>query len=331
MIERLMADNQTAASNNITGYERLAITEIFRTLDMCAFAFRMAPNRLELMQRDVARHLMLMGAAPALAPLLAKVDTCHGPMPWSPSNPKLTQYMDDYLWRCGALHSLHRLVSLERYGLSRVRFESRNLLKIEVNRGDGEAADRQAETWLIAQRLKAADELTTLTESELKHIRRRLDQRSGIDLGWFIRHSYDEELMTRSLNRVRELEVWWPEAGALPDGSMIGGRSVRTWKDACCLAAAQALSHLEFCTRLVARHKELDLRNLLTLFRTREDVGVTCPICHRIRLSVTTFAQSNWTDHPQSQAVLGMVRFAAVAVIRGRTFASAIGSSAVSC
>jgi hypothetical protein len=269
-----MAETQAAVTTAVAGHERQAITEIFRTLDMCAFAFRMAPNRLELVKHDVGRHLMLMGAAPALQPLLAKVGSCGGPMPWGPSSDRFEGYMDRYLWRCGALHSLHRLASLERYGLSRTRFEGDSRLTIEVEHGGAEAADRDAEIWLTAQQLKAAGALAPLSAAQLRRIRRRLDERSSTDLGgWFIRYSFDEALMDRSLRRIGQLETWWPEATALADDAIVGGRSFREWKDACRLAAARVLSHLEFCTRLASTHKHLDLRNLITLFRTRGDIA----------------------------------------------------------
>ena len=274
LLERLMAEGQDSFVESVATRERQAITEIFRTLDMCAFAFRMAPNRLELVQHDVARHLMLMGASPALQPLLAKVGASAGPMPWGPSDVPFTDYVDDYLWRCGALHSLHRLASLERYGLSRTRFDGDHRLTIEVERGEAEAADRGAQHWLAAQQLKAAGALSTLSAAQLQRIRRRLDKRSGIDPnGWFIRYSFDEELMDRGQRRIRQLEAIWPEASALPDDAMVGGQSFREWKDACGIAAAQALSHLEFSTRLSAMHKGLELRNLVTLFRDRRDIA----------------------------------------------------------
>jgi hypothetical protein len=134
--------------------------------------------------------------------------------------------------------------------------------------------DRHAELWLIAQQLKTTGALTPLSAAQLKRIRRRLDERSSTDLGgWFIRYSFDEALMERGLQRIRQFEAWWPEATALADDAMVGGRSFRQWKDACRLVAAQALSHLEFCTRLVSTHRHLDLRNLLTLFRTRGDIA----------------------------------------------------------
>lgn len=269
-----MAKIQTLAAGNLAGIERQAITEIFRTLDMCAFAFRMAPNRLDLVKHDVARHVMLVGAAPALQPFLAKVGSCTGPMPWGPSNEQLSEYIDRYLWQCGTLHSLHRLASLERYGLSETRFESERRLTIEVEYGSAEASDREAEVWLTSHQLDAASALAPLSAVLLERTRRRLDERSSKDDGsWFLRYSFDEELMDRSLRRIRQLEGCWPEATALPDDAMVGGQSFREWKDACCLAAAQALSHLEFCTRLVSVHKHLELRNLITLFRARADIA----------------------------------------------------------
>lgn len=273
LIERLIAESQVAVLARIAGREREAITEIFRTLDLCAFAFRMAPNRLNLLKHDVARHVMLMGAAPALQPLLAKVCYSSGPMPWGPSAVPFTAFMDDYLWRCGALHSLHRLASLERYGLSRVRVESDRRIVMEVESGRAEAADRASEHWWNVLQLEAAGALEPLSEAQMERIRQRLDERSSMTEGWYIDYSYDEELMERSLHRLRQLEPGWPEATALPDEALVGGRTFRQWKDACCFAAAQALSHLEFCTRLRTTQKGLDLRNLLTRCRARNEVA----------------------------------------------------------
>ncbi|MBK1614923.1 hypothetical protein CKO44_15750 [Rubrivivax gelatinosus] len=272
LIERLMAEGQAAVLAVIAGREREAITEIFRTLDMCAYAFRMAPNQMDLVRQDVARHLMLMGAAPALQPLLAKVVASSGPMRWSPSYAPFTDYMDHYLWRCGALHSLHRLTCLERYGLSRVRFEGDRRVVIEVEHGGAEAADRDSQHWWNALQLEAAGALEPLSAAQLERIRQRLDERSGTAYGWFISYVQDEELIDRGLRRVRQLELSWPEATALPDEAVVGGRTFRQWKDACGFAAAQALAHLEFCTRLRATQKGLDLRNLMTRCRARNDI-----------------------------------------------------------
>ena len=81
LLSKMLVDQQTRAASYFAGYERLAITEVFRTLDMCAFAFQMAPNRKHLRQQDQARHWMLAGAAPALKPLLKGVAEVEGPMP----------------------------------------------------------------------------------------------------------------------------------------------------------------------------------------------------------------------------------------------------------
>lgn len=268
-----MAEGRAAVAAAVAGREREAITEIFRTLDLCAYAFRMAPNRLDLAKHDVARHLMLMGAAPALQPLLAKVSSSRGPMPWRPSHAPFKDYMDYYLWRCGALHSLHRLASLERYGLSRVRVESDRRIVIEVARGRAEASDRASERWWNAWQIEAAGAQEPFSAAQLERIRQRLDARSSTADGWYINYSLDEELMNRSLRRLKQLESSWPEASALSDEAVVGGRTFRQWKDACCFAAAQGLSHLEFCTRLSSTQKGLDLRNLMTRYRARGEVA----------------------------------------------------------
>lgn len=271
-LERLTAEVQATVLAATAGREREAITEILRTLDVCAFAFRMAPNRLDLVKHDIARHLMLTGAAPALQPLLAKLNASYCPMPWHPSNTAFMNYMDGYLWRCGALHSLHRLAGLERYGLSRVRVERDHRIVIEVENGEAEAADRACQHWWSVRQLEAAGALEPLSTVQMEAIRQRLDVRSNTADGWYINYSLDHELLDRSLRRLKQLEASWPESSALADDAVVGGRTFRQWKDACCFAAAQALSHLEFCTTLRTTQKGLDLRNLMTRYRARGEV-----------------------------------------------------------
>jgi hypothetical protein len=273
LITRMLAELQSRTAVRLVGKERLAITEIFRSLDMCAFAFRMAPNRGDLVMRDRARHWMLTGAAFALNPLLHAVSTCEGPMPWGPSGAKWTAAIDNYLVECGQLAWAHRLASLERYGLSKVTMKGSHM-RIEVAPGELESADRDALIWLAARTLddSGVQGGIGLAKGQLKRLRRRLDKKSGTDMGgWFIRYSGDDDLLERSRRRVRELEPWWWEAEALPDAAVIGGRTFRAWKDACCAAAAAVLHHLEFATRLKATHPHVDLRNLLTMFLRRDD------------------------------------------------------------
>jgi hypothetical protein len=274
MLARMLAEVQSGAARSYAGHERLAITEIFRCLDMCAFAFRMAPNRAHLVARDRVRHWMLMGAAAALKPLLADVAHSEGPMPWGPSGPRWTEAIEAYVLRCGQLSWLHRVASLERYGLSRTQVDDAGHMRIEVAPDELESADREAQAWLAGQRLDDARLEAPLARGQLKRLRRRLDKKSGTDMGgWFIRYSGDDNLMRRSRRRVQDLEPLWLEAEALPDTAVIGGKTFREWKDACCVAAARVLHHIEFATRLSATHREVDLRNLLTMFIRRSDVA----------------------------------------------------------
>ncbi len=274
LLTRMLGEEQSSAVDSYAGHEQMVITEIFRCLDMCAFAFRMAPNRAHLVAHDRARHWMLTGAAAALKPLLARVAQSDGPMPWGPSPPRWTAAIEAYLLRCGQLSWLHRLASLERYGLSRTQIDDAGHMRIEVAADELESADREAHAWLAGQRLDAAGLEEPLARGQLKRLRRRLDKQSGVDMGgWFIRYSGNEELMQRSRRRVRELEPLWLEAEALPDTALIGGKTFREWKDACCMAAARILHHIEFATRLCATHREVDLRNLLPVFIRRSDVA----------------------------------------------------------
>jgi hypothetical protein len=270
----MLSDQQSRAAKYFRGDERLAITEIFRTLDMCAFAFRMAPDREHLIQHDQARHWMLAGAAASLKPLLKGVSQMDGPMPWGPSHSAWTRVVEGYLLQCGQLTWLHRLASLEKYGLSHTTLE-RSRLRIEVAPDELESADRKSLSWLALQRLNTAGVQSELdlTEEQMKRLRRRLDEKSGTDMGgWFIRYSGDDELMERSRQRVRDLEPLCHETEALPDGACIGGKTFREWKDVCGQAAAAVLHHVEFSTRLKATHAGIELRNLLTMFIRRDDL-----------------------------------------------------------
>ncbi|WP_218243494.1 hypothetical protein [Comamonas fluminis] len=274
LLAKKLIDQQSNAASYFAGYERLAITEIFRSLDMCAYAFRMAPNREYLLQHDQVRHWMLAGAASALKPLLKSVAKVDGPMPWGPSSAQWTGIVEGYLPRCGQLNWLLRLASLEKYGLSQTTL-SASKIRIEVASDELESADRESLNWLGSQKLDATgvQRELDLAKGQLKRIRRRLDKKSGLDMGgWFIRYSGDDKLFERSRQRVHNLEPIWHETEALPDEVTIGGQTFREWKNACCLASAAVLHHLEFSTRLKAKHASVDLRNLLTMFIRRDDL-----------------------------------------------------------
>ncbi len=274
LLAKMLTDQQSRAASYFAGYERLAITEAFRTLDLCAFAFRMAPDREHLLKRDHARHWMLAGAAYALKPLLNGVAGAVGPMPWGPSSAPWTRVVENHLLRCGQLTWLHRLASLERYGLSQATIDG-SRMRIEVASDELEAADRDALAWLGFRRLDAAGVQGEigLATGQLKRLRKQLDRKSGTDFGgWFIRYSGHDELLERSRLRVRDLEPIWYETEALPDAAIIGGKTFREWKDACCAAAAAVLHHIEFSTRLKTTHPHVELRNLLTMFLRRDDL-----------------------------------------------------------
>jgi hypothetical protein len=147
---------QARAAKASRGHERLVLTEIFRALDMCAFAFKVAPNRVFLASADRARWWMLHGAAAALSPFLKAVEGLEGPMPWGPSTPAWTRTVEAYLLQCGYLAWLHRLAGLERYGLTRTTFTADDRLVIEVAGDEMEAADREAQAWLAIYRLESA-------------------------------------------------------------------------------------------------------------------------------------------------------------------------------
>ncbi len=126
VIAKLTQDLQLAAREKWRGRERDAVIEIVRTLDDIAFAFTMAPNRIELVEQDDVRHCMLRGAVVALRPFLESLRNDSRGVPWRPSNPHVTRAAEALLFKCGELAQLRRIVSMERYGVARTKIQKRS-------------------------------------------------------------------------------------------------------------------------------------------------------------------------------------------------------------
>ncbi|MEO8058359.1 MAG: hypothetical protein ABI671_08515 [Burkholderiales bacterium] len=271
VVEGLIQGAQDLIARNWAGHERTLLIELVRSLDHIAFAFRMAPNCVELSTRDVARNYMLRGAAIALRPLLTAVAGQAGGVPWGPANARMIEVADQYLLHCGYLAHLRRLVEMERYGLAKTTFVGNELLVIEVSRDTGEWSDKAMETWLQSVK-QQGDDVDDLIARK-KQSRKRIDRQIGIDGGWFIRYGGDERSLAyhKALATVRARGV--PEAEALPAETLLGGRSFREWNEASISAQGRVLRHVACATRLAAVNRHLDLRNLLTVFVRRDDLA----------------------------------------------------------
>ncbi len=270
-VDGLIRDAQGIIARNWHGHERTLLIELVRSLDHIAFAFRMAPNCVELSTRDVARNFMLRGAAIALRPLLEAVANQPGGVPWGAAEAQKIEIADRYLLHCGHLAHLRRLVEMERYGLAKTTFVGDELLKIEVCPDVGEWSDKAMESWLQSEKQQGSDAEDLIARK--KQSRKRIDRHIGIDDGWFIRYSADERSSAyhRKLAVVRARGV--PEAEAMPAETLLGGRSFRDWNEASISAQGRVLRHVACATRLAFVNRHLDLRNLLTVFVRRDELA----------------------------------------------------------
>ncbi len=273
VIAKLTQDLQLAAREKWRGRERDAVIEIVRTLDDIAFAFTMAPNRIELVEQDDVRHCMLRGAVVALRPFLESLRNDSRGVPWRPSNPHVTRAAEALLFKCGELAQLRRIVSMERYGVARTRFKNDRQLVVEVDADTPEASDRESLYSLVASRRKRHAEKTRRLAAMARDIRDRIDARVRVDEGWFIRYDSDAELLEyyRELAAIGATGI--PESEALPPDTLLGGRRFADWNAASITALGRILHHIAFATRLKATHSGLDLRNLLTVFARKDDLA----------------------------------------------------------
>lgn len=269
-IEGLIQTAQDRIRRNWVGHERTLLIELVRSLDHIAFAFCMAPNAVNLRRFDAARQYMLKGAAMALSPLLAAIKDQPGNVPWEPTNARMTCIADQYLLHCGQLAYAKRLVEAARYGLAEATLVHEKLLVIEVAADDGEVSDRSAGAWLTAhmQQSPEVDELV----ARKRQSRKSIDRYIGIDRGWFVRYDPDARslLYHHKLAAVRARGI--AEGEALPPETLLGGQSFKRWNDAAVAAQGRVLHHVACATRLLATNRQLDLRNLLTVYSRRDDI-----------------------------------------------------------
>jgi hypothetical protein len=250
------------------GHEREFLLELVRTLDHASFAFTLAPNRADLVKHDAARRYMLLGAATALGPLLKSLSGDRGGVPWGPSNKRLVDITDGYLLRCGELAHVRRLAELARYGLAQPTFITPNRLVIEVPTDEREREDRLAGIQSRADRAGDRGRSNLLAAEAL----RRIDKYIEVDHGWFVRYDPDLESLAYYAQMAANRRTDNAEALALPQGTVLGGRSFESWNQASTAALGRVLHHIACVTRLTSTEAGLDLRNLLTVFARKDDI-----------------------------------------------------------
>lgn len=256
------------------GQERLFLIELVRGLDEASFAFTMAPNRAQLVRDDAVRHLILLGGASALRPFIEKIQNDPGGVPWGPTSPELSSLADQHLINCGRLSVVHRLATMERYGLAEATFLADDRLVLEViSDDDGDAIERDASAWLsnlARHRLSAIEKRMAAAKDEMAS---RIDRYAEVHDGWFLRYDPDEDTIAYHRDFATIYNAGTAEADALPGAALLGGRSFSEWNEASITAYGRVLHHIACATRLKARTPGLELRNLLTVFARKDDIA----------------------------------------------------------
>ena len=262
-IDSLIQEGRKSLLVNWRGYERRLLIEIIRSLDHAAFALTLAPNAAALATTDAARRFILQGAAMAMAPLLRAQEDQPAGFPWEPSHPRMIDFADRYLRMCGQLDCARRLIEAEKYGLTRVRGPDHGRIVIEVEDDAGEHVERRSGAWLVGEMREAP--LAELS-SRKKQSRKRIDRSVKLHQGWFIRYETSARAMRYHKKLAAARVLGNAESEALPPQAEVGGRSFSQWIDLANAAQGRALLHIANATRLLATHKHLDLRNLLTSY-----------------------------------------------------------------
>lgn len=262
---------RTAAAS--TGYERQFLIELVRGLDEASFAFTMAPNSAQLVRRDAARHLILLGAASALRPLMEGLQDDPGGVPWGPTTPHFSSVADQHLINCGRLAVVQRLAAMERYGLAEATFLSDNHLVLEMASDDDDIAERKAGAWLGALARQRLSMIAARMAAQKAEVAGRIDRYASVQDGWFLRYDPDEETMVYHRDFAEIHNAGTAEGDALPSSALLGGRPFADWNKASISAYGRVLHHIACATRLKARTTGLELRNLLTVFARKEDVA----------------------------------------------------------
>ena len=254
------------------GYERVLLVELVRALDESTFALTLAMNRDELRSRDFVRHSIVHGAAAGLRPFLQNVQNTPGGVPWGPTTPELSLFADTYLKNCGKLSNVQRIASFERYGLAKSHFVSSNHLVIEVLSAEDEREDVESALWLLDyDRNKQIDEEIRHAQNA-EYVKAKIDQYVEVSNEWFIQYSPDWESM-KYFRRCAELKsAGTAEANAFAVNASFGDWSYGNWMSCALDAYGRILHHVACATSLRARHDDLVLRNLLTVFARKEDI-----------------------------------------------------------
>ncbi|ARO27287.1 hypothetical protein TAL182_PD00195 (plasmid) [Rhizobium sp. TAL182] len=254
------------------GYEREFLIELVRGLDEASFAFTLAPNRDQLIRNDEARHFIMAGAASALRPFLRVLQDVSNGVPWRSTSPEFSAVADRHLINCGRLAVVQRYAAMERHGLAESTFLSEDHLILEVASSNDDDEERRASAWLsysARQRLSAIEGQLAARKQEMAL---GIDRYARVQDGWFLRYEPDEDTTAYYRHLAEIYSAGTAEANALPEDTLLGGRTFRSWNALSITAYGRVLHHIACATRLMATRPNLELRNLLTAFAHKEDV-----------------------------------------------------------
>ena len=263
---------QLYAANLWQGYERTALVEIVRSLDVAAVAKKLGLTASPATPPPQHLQFLLAGAATAMRPFLAKVKgNPEDAIPWGSSTRGQEEFADVYLRHCGRLTHLRRMAGLERYGLARTTMEGPNKLIIETRWGSAElAATAAMEVWRTRQ-----DSASPGTDDRIR--RQWLEDRMARYVEsanmWFIRYDNRPVVVESYRKDAREYGRRFLEREALPPEASMGDQPFEKWMTACDWALGRILCHVDYATLLRKKEPDVQWRDILTIYARREDLA----------------------------------------------------------
>jgi hypothetical protein len=251
------------------GREFRFLVLLLRALDEAAFAFTMAPNRSDLVRIDRARHLILMGAATALRPILPRVAES-----FTTSMPRFgyDEAANTHLYACGQITDSLRGAALERYGLANVSIAGEDRIIIEVVSDADEAFERSMARALPGDASKTVAPREKKLRGRKKYTADRLDR--YVTSWGKVRSEYwaDSQLLDYHNELGRIYAIGNAERQALPPDARLGDRAFSEWADTALTAHGDVLHQVAIATRMRATQMGPDPADFLVRLIRRQDL-----------------------------------------------------------
>ncbi|HEL4298232.1 TPA: hypothetical protein UM674_002196 [Stenotrophomonas maltophilia] len=261
--ERLIYSELYARQEQIVrvfhGRNQLAIFEICRALDA---VFTGASRSLVT---EYEGYYIRCGVPEALAPFLNPENAQRAGYQWRQFEPDKAAMVRTYLVDCGRLIDLLRLVKLEIYGLANVNVSGR-FVEVEVR------SDSPERVAMDARRIVSAPERKSLPPFPNEKIWKcAIEFLKGGEFGsaYF---ELDTGVRDHYLDIAMSRRAMFPEAEALPDQCMLGGRAFQDWRAECERANARVLRHIDFSKVALSEGIAENALNILTPIQSRSSV-----------------------------------------------------------